>query len=104
MGNFLTTASILMCPHGGMVSAVSSNTKALAGGAPILRASDVFTVSGCAATPNPCVLVQWIPPARKAGVGGDGALTDGDTGMCMSGMGPQGNVVVSSTQSKLGGS
>ena len=34
MRGFLTTASVMMCPHGGTVQAISSNTQVMAGGAP----------------------------------------------------------------------
>ena len=48
MPGFLTTASVMMCPHGGNVQAISGNTQVMAGGAPILRSSDTFIVAGCA--------------------------------------------------------
>ena len=41
MGALLTTASMMMCPHGGTVTAISSNTQATAGGSPLVRAKTV---------------------------------------------------------------
>ncbi len=62
MSNLLTTASVLMCPHGGSVTATSSNTRAEAGDY-LVRMSDTFTIAGCAfalpsGTPHPCVRIQ----------------------------------------------
>ena len=74
-GAALTTASVLMCPHGGSVSIVSANTRAKAAGAPIATASDTFMIAGCAftlpgPTPSPCMQVQWIVPAMRLKAGG----------------------------------
>ena len=67
MAGLLTTSSSMMCPHGGTVSAISSNTKAKAGGDYILRSSDTFMIAGCAlniaGAPHPCMQVQWVQPA-----------------------------------------
>jgi hypothetical protein len=106
-GASLTTASVLMCPHGGSVSIVSANTRAKAGGAPIVTASDTFTIAGCpftlpGPTPSPCVRVQWIVPAMRFKAGGAQALDAGSTGLCMAATGaPQGPVLVQSTQAQV---
>jgi hypothetical protein len=42
MTNLLTTSSMIMCPHGGIVNAISSNAKVKAAGSYLLRASDTF--------------------------------------------------------------
>lgn len=57
----LTTSSVLLCPHGGTVSAVlakSAPTGAMNGGMP-LSTTDTFVVAGCN-FPNPCVQVRWV--------------------------------------------
>ena len=109
MGGLLTTASILMCPHGGTVTAVSSNTRATAGGAPLVRASDTFIIAGCpftlpSATPSPCVTVQWISPDARSRAGGDFTLSEASVGLCLAAtQAPQGTVLISSTQPKVTG-
>ena len=47
MPSLLNTNSVMMCPHGGQVQPISSNTRAQAGGAFLLRASDTFMIAGC---------------------------------------------------------
>lgn len=108
MASFLTTASTLMCPHGGSVSAVSSNTSANAASSAIVRSGDTFTIAGCAffigPSPHPCVKVQWIVPAARVKVAGDSALTESSVGLCLAAdQAPQGPVQVVTTQSQAGG-
>jgi hypothetical protein len=108
MGGLLTTASILMCPHGGTVSAVSSNTKANAGGAPLVRASDTFVVAGCALSsatpPSPCVSVQWVSPDTRSQAMGDFTLSEASVGLCLAAtQAPQGSVIISNTQPRVTG-
>ena len=104
MGQMLTTATVMMCPHGGTVTAISSNTKVLAGGSPVLRPGDTFVVAGCPfapVSPHPCVTVEWQMPARKAKADGDSALTTDSIGMCKAGdQAPQGTVMIIQTQMK----
>lgn len=103
MSRFLTTASVLQCAHGGTVSATpgSSDTKA---GAPVLRPSDTFSITGCGNSSNPCVKVDWLAPAGKTKVGGEVVLREGDTGLCKSAdQAVQCPVVVSSTQAPASG-
>ena len=108
MAKLLTTASQLACPHQGTVSIVSSNTRAKADGAFIVRSGDTFTIAGCsfvlASSPHPCVSVQWIVPTLKNQAGGDQVLNEDSVGLCLAAdQAPQGNVQVSSTQSKVSG-
>ncbi len=100
MGNYLTVNSVIQCPHGGTVTAVPSNTKAKAGGALILCATDTFTVAGCGFVQNPCVSVTWPSAAGKAQASGAVALMDTDTGLCNSGA----TALVSTTQTQASGS
>jgi hypothetical protein len=106
-GLCLTTASVLMCPHGGTVTITSANARAKAGGAPMATAADTFVVAGCpftlpGPTPSPCVLVQWIVPAARLKVSGPPALDASSVGLCIAATGaPQGAVVVQSTQSSV---
>jgi hypothetical protein len=107
MGKLLTTGSSLTCPHGGTVSAVSSNTRTKAGDY-VLRSSDTFTIGGCAFSlpsgPHPCMTVQWIVTAMRTKVLGDGVLTSDSVGLCKAAdQAPQGTVLINSTQTKASG-
>jgi hypothetical protein len=108
MPGFLTAASVLMCPHGGTVQIVPSNTDVMFGGAPAVRASDTFIVAGCpfviGVVPSPCVTVQWVQPAMQSTVGSNPTLTEASVGMCLAAtQAPQGPVVIASTQPNVSG-
>jgi hypothetical protein len=109
MGGLLNTASVLMCPHGGTVSAITSNTRVNAGGSPVVRASDTFIIAGCPFTlpgpvPSPCVSVQWISPDTRSQVMSDFTLSEASVGLCLAGtQAPQGTVLITSTQEQVTG-
>jgi hypothetical protein len=111
MGKLLTANTVMMCPHGGTVTATTSNIRAKAEGGYILRVSDTFTVTGCpfqvpapsGTKPQPCVTVRWIVTALRVKVS-DPVLTDSSVGLCLSAEQiPQGTVSVSYTQSRASG-
>jgi hypothetical protein len=107
MAHFLTTSSTMQCPHGGSVSATSSNTTVKADGSAVLRSSDTFTIAGCGLTfppPHPCMQVQWVQPAAKSKVSGDFTLTESSVGMCVAAdQATQGTVTIVNAQAKGGG-
>ena len=108
MAEFLTTASVLQCPHGGSVSSVTSNARTKADGAYIVRKGDTFTIAGCAfnvsGSPHPCVKVQWVTSALRVKVAADDALTKDSVGLCLAAdQAPQGTVLVSNTQTRSKG-
>jgi uncharacterized Zn-binding protein involved in type VI secretion len=108
MAGLLNTATTMMCPHGGTVSVVTSNTKTKAGGSYVLRSSDTFTIAGCplnvASQPHPCVQVRWVQTALKSKVASDSTLTDSSVGLCVAGdQAVQGTVLIQSTQSQVSG-
>lgn len=108
-GHAVTTASTLMCPHGGSVQIVAAITRVQAAGAPAVTTADTFAITGCPfqipATPpipSPCVQVQWTVPDRQARIGGSATLSEGSAGLCLAATGvPQGPVQVSSTQASV---
>ena len=104
MPALLTTASTLMCPHGGTVTGSPGATRATAD-AVILRATDSFIIAGCtfnvSGVAQPCTAVQWVVTAQKVKHDGDFVLTEASVGLCL-GPAPQGTVMVSATQSKVG--
>lgn len=110
MAGLLTSASVLMCPHGGTVTASTSGPRPTAGGTPILLATDPCTVAGCSftlppSTPSPCVLVQWTVTNLDTTANEVPTLGEGSVGLCIGALGaPQGSVIVSTTQSQVTGS
>ena len=106
MGNILTTADVVMCPHGGSVSMAPGNTRAKAGGAFIVRPGDTFTVAGCpftlpSGTPHPCVTVQWQMPAARTKAVSDNVLTRDSIGLCKAAdQAVQGTAMIQQTQTK----
>ncbi len=107
-GYFLTTTSVLLCPHGGTVTISTSNSRVMAEGNPVVRSTDTSTIAGCpyvlGTTPSPCVRVQWDVHAEHHTSQGDPSLTLDSVGFCLSATGgTQGTVVISSTQSRGAG-
>lgn len=108
MADLLNTSSTMMCPHGGTVTAITSNTKAKAAGDFILRASDTFTIAGCSFmignTPHPCVQVQWVQPDMQSKVTSDSTLSEESVGLCVAAdQAAQGTVLINFTQQKVSG-
>jgi len=98
----------MMCPHGGTVTATTGNTRAKAAGAFLLRASDTFTIAGCAlniaGAPHPCVQVRWVQPALQGKAGGDFLLNEASVGLCVApDQAIQGTVLILATQPKVAG-
>jgi hypothetical protein len=105
---FLTVTTSLSCPHGGTVTASTSNTRVTANGDFVVRSTDTFTVGGCpymiANVPHPCVSVRWDVHAERHTSDSDPSLTEESVGLCLdAGGGTQGLVVISSTQSRGAG-
>lgn len=108
-GPSLTTASVLMCPHGGTVQIMSTFPRTKASGPPVVTTADVFLVVGCPfvipATPpipSPCLRVQWLVPDLRVKVNGATTLSLGSTGLCLNPAGlPQGPVMIVSSQPRV---
>jgi len=100
---FLTTTSTLNCPHGGTITAGTSNSKVKADGQFVLRSSDQFTVGGCpfmrGTVPNPCVRVRWDVHAEHHQSDREWSLTRDSVGLCLDASGAtQGTAVIGGTQ------
>ncbi len=107
MPALLTSASSMMCPHGGTVTATPGSTRANAG-APVLRASDTFVIAGCtfqvSGAPSPCVSVNWVQTATRVKHGGALVLNQASIGLCLAAtQAPQGTVLINSTQTQVSG-
>jgi hypothetical protein len=108
MPGLLTTASVMMCPHGGTVQGSPSSTAVQIAGAPALTASDVFVIAGCAfviaTVPSPCVTVQWVQPAAQSTISGNPTLTEASVGLCLAAtQAPQGPVTITAAQANVSG-
>ena len=107
MPKLLTTASVLMCPHGGTVQIASQNSVTKAA-APVALATDTFTIAGCpfilGVMPHPCVRVDWQVTTQKVTIDSKAALNEASGGLCMAAdNAPQGTVLITSTQMKVDG-
>ena len=107
MPALLTSASTMMCPHGGTVTATPGQSRASAESL-ILRGSDTFVIAGCpfniSGAPNPCVSVQWVQTAVRVKAGGDFVLSESSVGLCLAAtQAPQGTVLILQTQPKAEG-
>lgn len=107
-GYLLTTATTAMCPHGGQVSFVPSQSAVLAAGSPVVLARDTATVAGCPFTisgaPSPCLTIQWLLPSIRVRVRGAPALLTTSVGLCQAATGaPQGPVQIAAYQQRVEG-
>ena len=106
-GPLFHVGAVAMCPHGGQVTTISSNTRVLVTGMPVATLADTFLVAGCAFTlpppkPQPCVRVQWIVAAARVLVNGTPPITQASTGLALSVEGiPGGPPLVVQTQPRV---
>jgi hypothetical protein len=108
MPGLLTTSSVMMCPHGGKVQAITTNTRTRAGGDLALRQSDTFVIAGCPFSIgpvfHPCVQVQWVQPAARSQAVSDFTLTEASVGLCVAAdQAVQGTVLIMLTQPQVSG-
>jgi len=104
----LTTASTVICPHGGQAVLITSDVDALIEGAPALLATDLHPVVGCPFAPGgvytPCVVIRWAAPATQTNVHGVPVLLQTSVGICLNGaQGPQGVAIIVQTQQQAKG-
>jgi hypothetical protein len=104
----LTTASTVLCPHGGSLTLLTSNTIAQVDGSMILLVTDQHPISGCAfmvgTKPQPCVLARWLVGATQTKVNQVPVLLQNSVGLCYSAEQiPQGPPNIVSVQQKAKG-
>ena len=107
-GFLLHVGAMVQCPHVAPVTAITSNTRVLVSGQPVVTIGDTFLVTGCVfmvgPKPQPCVRVQWIVPANRVLVNGQPVLLQTSVGLAMSAEQiPQGPPIVVATQMRVGG-
>lgn len=98
-----------ICPHGGQVSTISTNTRVMVSGQPVATFGDTYLIAGCAFTvppgkPQPCIKVQWLVPATRVLVNGQPVILQTSAGICQSPEQiPQGPPVIVATQTRVSG-
>lgn len=108
-GLVLHVGATIMCPHGGQVSSITTNTRVIVGGQPAVMQSDTFLIAGCPfqlvpPAPHPCTTINWIVPASRVTIGGQPVLLQDSVGLCVApDQMPQGPPNVVSTQTKVNG-
>jgi hypothetical protein len=106
MGQFLTSTALIQCPHGGVATVITTNAQVSAGGAFVLRSTDIFTIVGCSlaasGTTPPCATIEWIVPALANSVLDDFVLTTDSVGLCLGSPAP-GPPIVTATQESVSG-
>lgn len=105
-GPFFHVGGVAICPHGGQVQTISSNTRVLVSGMPVALLADKFVVVACifavGPKPQPCVRVQWLTPTVRVLVNGQPAIVQSSTGLCISAdMIPNGPPTVVMTQPRV---
>jgi hypothetical protein len=109
MSALLTSTTVMLCPHLGVVQALSGNKRVCAAGDFVLRGTDSFTIVGCilttpAGTPHPCVTITWSSAASRSNVVGDAPLTEGSVGQCIAAdQAVQGIIAISGAQPRVSG-
>lgn len=105
-GPLYHVSATTLCPHGGQATVVSSNTRVMVSGMPVVTAADLATIAGCAFTvgtkPQPCVTIQWLVPATRVMINGQPAILQTTPALCKSAEQiPQGPPVVVTNQARV---
>jgi hypothetical protein len=106
-GSIFHVGAQAICPHGGQVAVLSSNTRVFVGVQQVATTGDGYPVTGCpfvnaANVPQPCVLVRWSTPATRVFVNGQPVLLNSSTGVTQNAaFAPQGLPLVTGTQTRV---
>ena len=101
-GYILNSGSTVMCPHGGQVSIITTNTRVMVEGQPVVTIDDQGQVVGCPS--GQCISVEWLVPASRVFINGKPVILSHSNGMCRGAdTSPKGTPVVISTQTRVRG-
>lgn len=108
MAHLLNSSAVIMCPHGGTVSVITTNTRVNVGGGPAIRASDTYLVAGCpfviGVVAHPCMQVEWVQPDARSQVLSDFTLSEASVGLCKAAdQAVQGTALIVFTQPRVSG-
>ena len=89
LGYILTTASQIICTHGGTAILTTSDTKVKVESSLALLETDIHSVAGCPFTlpgpkPSPCVRIEWSAGAMQCKTDGTKVLVRSSVGKCYS--------------------
>ena len=79
----LTANSIVRCPHGGVATLLSANSRVSVGGSPILNVTDPAIVTGCAVVPDQCAKIVWLQGSPRVLAGGVPVVIQESVGLAM---------------------
>ena len=102
-GYLLTAGSVVLCAHGGIAQAATSDARVRIAGAPALTPATRSVVGGCPLPPQaggPCVTAQWLSGTTRVTSGGLPLLLADGTSVCAPTGAP---LLVVSTQSRVRG-
>ena len=105
-GYILTTASQVICTHGGKAILTTANTMMKIDSMPALLETDIHPVAGCPFTvppgkPQPCIRIEWSAGAVMCKSNGTPVLIQSSVGKCISAEGAtQGVAIIIQTQMK----
>jgi len=107
-GFLMHLGATAICPHGGQVMVIPTNTRVLVSKQPVATMADLFTIAGCAfmvgTKPQPCIKIQWLVPALRVRVNGQQVILQSSSGLCQSAEQiPQGPPTVLITQTRVKG-
>jgi hypothetical protein len=102
-GEYLTEQSQIQCPHGGIATLMTTNSKVTIMGARVLLESDIHVVTGCPFSTgpkySPCVTIQWMSGSSRTGIQGGKPLLTSSIGLCKNAEGViQGTAMIVNTQ------
>lgn len=105
-GSLLHVGAAALCPHGGRVSTLSTNTRVLVNGQPVATVNDTYLIAGCPFTvpgkPQPCIKVQWLAPAASVFVDHLPVILQTSAGLCQCAEQiPQGAPIVVAAQPRV---
>jgi hypothetical protein len=106
MANLLHANATIGCPHGGIASLQSAQTRVAASGQIVADLSGQWVITGCpfmvGSRTQPCVTIHWTTTATRVSLLGLNVVTQASTGVCLSIEGtPQGAPIIADVQQRI---
>lgn len=107
-GFLLHVGMTAICTHSGQIIPMSTNTRVLVSGQPVVLQSDTYNIVGCpfvvSAVYHPCIIVKWLVPSIRVKVNGQPVILQESSGICQSAdQSPQGIPTVIQVQVRVKG-
>lgn len=78
----------MLCTHGGSATVAPAGGRVLVEGQPVVTASAVCVVAGCAGAPQPCATGRWLAGGSRVLVSGEPVVTVDSPSVCEPGGAP----------------